>query len=72
LCRAGNPEKKEGSKACCPRKFQKLRLTFLKIDAIDARDVAYKAKAELGWLAGWLAGVRTRQININVVETVQV
>jgi hypothetical protein len=39
--------KKEGSKACCQRKFQKLRLRFLKI---DARHAAYKAKLDLvGW-----------------------
>ena len=64
-CVAQGNREKEGSKADGPRKFQKLRLTVLKI---DARDVAYKVKAALGWMAE----VRTRQINISVVETVQV
>ena len=41
-------KKKRGSRAGCPRKFQNLRLTFLKIDATD---VAYKAN--FGRLVGW-------------------
>lgn len=39
---AVNPEKKRGSKSGCPRKFEKLALTFL---YIDVRDVAYKSEA---------------------------
>lgn len=40
----GIRKKKRGQKLDCPREFQKLRLTFLEI---DARDVAYKARLGL-------------------------